>query len=74
MKRLLLILPLVAGCATNPVSAPSSEIAELRAEVKALRAEVDSQKNASAFRAFRSGKRVSAKKDLRNDLPKGVAR
>jgi len=74
MKKLIMVLPLVAGCATAPVDSTGPSDASLRAEVAELRREVESLKSESSYRKFLRGRRAKKPEDLRKDLPKGVAR
>lgn len=74
MKKLIMVLPLVAGCATAPGASTGPSDASLRAEVAELRREVESLKSESSYRKFLRGRRAKKPEDLRKDLPKGVAR
>lgn len=72
MRRVIVFVMLVsAGCTTAPkmssADGTSSEIRELRSRIEKL-------ENRDALRRFRSGKRITRQKDIRNDLPKGVKR
>jgi len=75
MKKLVFLLPVIAGCDTAPVASVNPrEVEALRAEVSSLRADVDSMKSESSYRKFLRGRRAKKPEDLRKDLPKGVAR